>query len=263
MTMRKQNRQSGFSLLEMLVVVLIFGIITGVVFQLLDLTQRRYYVESAVLDSFQGARLAIDQLTRDIHSSGYPPANQFMAAVAAANPQRVAIPFAFSPGYPVSCNMGVCRTPNQWDLIVEGNPDPTVPGSTVQWIRYRLNGRTLERGAVAKVAGGVDPAVATAAGANMVPFVENVVNNTTAAEMTQIRTFYPAMFPGNTPVPVFTYMCQVGTNPLAVCTGANTPRDIREVNITLIVRSPADELRNRQPRVVTLTARARRINPAQ
>ncbi len=259
---RNKRHQEGFSLLEMLVVVAIFAVITGVVFQLLDLAQRRYRVESAVLDSFQGARLAIDQMMRDVHASGYPPANQFMPAVAAANPQRVAIPFGFSPNYPAGCAMGVCRTPNQWDLIVEGNPDPTVAGSAVQWIRYRLVGRVLQRGAVGKVAA-ADPDLVTAAGTNMVPFVENVVNNATAAEMAQIRAFYPAMFPGNAPVPVFTYMCQVGTNPLAVCTGANTPRDIREVNITLIVRSPADELRNRQPRVITLTARARRINPAQ
>jgi len=258
---RKRNRRAGFSLLEMLVVVAIFGIITGVVFQLLDLAQRRYKMESEVLGSFQGARLALDQITRDVHSSGYPPANQYSAAVVAANPQRFAIPFAFSPGYPAGCTMGgTCTTsPTQWDVIVESDIDPQL-NNGVEWIRYRLNGRNLERGVATKTAA-TDPATATV-NAGMVNFVENVINNTTVAEMTQIRTFYPAMFPGNAPVPMFTYMCQPAGGVLAACTAANTPRDIRSVNVTLIVRSPSDEPRNRQPRIMTLTGRARRVNPS-
>jgi hypothetical protein len=35
------------------------------------------------------------------------------------------------------------------------------------------------------------------------------------------------------------------------------------VEITLIVRSPSDDPRNRQPRALALTARARRMNPNQ
>jgi len=261
--MRKTNRQSGFSLLEMLVVVLIFGVITGTVFQLLDVSQRRYKMESEVLESFQSARLALDQLTRDVHASGYPPQNQ-LAPGAAAN--RYAIPFGFSPNYPATpgCAMGGgCASPTGFDLIVETDFDPEncVPGTNcIEWIRYRLNGRILERGVATKTAG-ADPAAATLP--NMAPFVENIVNSTTAAERAQLQAFYPGLFPGNAAVPVFTYMCQVATGPVQACTAANGPRDIREVNITLIARSPSDDPRNRQPRVLTLTGRARRINPNQ
>lgn len=261
--MKKRSvRQSGFSLLELLVVVAVFSVITGVVFQLLNDTQNRYRTESAALESFQDARLALDQMARDIHTSGYPPANQFTAAVAAARPDLYALPFGFSPNYPAipGCAMGVCATPNQWDVIVETDVDPE-SANGVEWIRYRLNGNILERGSVTKTIGG-DPLVATNAANVMVPFVENVMNNGTVAQMTQIRTYYPAMFPGNTPVPLFTYLCQVGTAPIAPCTAANNPRDIREVNITIIVQSPLLDLRNRQPRVMTLTGRARRINPS-
>jgi prepilin-type N-terminal cleavage/methylation domain-containing protein len=255
----------GFSLIEMLVVVALFTLITGVVFQMLDLTQRRHRAEADLLDSFQGARLAIDQITRDIHASGYPPANQFIPG---ANAARFAIPFGFSPNYPATpgCAIGAtCLTPGQFDLIVEADIDPEncVPAALncIEWIRYRLNGRILERGVAQKTAG-ADPAVATL-NAGMTPFIENVLNNTTAAEMNQIRTFYPAMFPGNAPVPVFRYMCQTGTGAVLPCTVANGPSDIREVEITLIVRSPSDDPRNRQPRALALTARARRMNPNQ
>lgn len=265
---RYANRQAGFSLLEILVVVSIFTVITGAVFLLLDLSQRRYKMESEILASFQEARLGMDQLTRDVHSSGYPPANQFMPAVVAANPAGFAMPFAFSPNYPAGCvgpfqiGVGGCRTPSEWDLIVEADVNQQLAG--IEWVRYRLNGRTLERGFATKVAG-ADPAAATAVaggGWGMAPFVDNVVNNTTAAEIVELQGFYPGLFPGGNPVPVFTYLCQIGTGNLTPCGAANLPQHIREVEITLIVRSPSRDPQTQQPRVMTLTGRARRINPS-
>lgn len=262
------NRQRGFSLLEMLVVVAVFSVITGAVFVLLDVSQKRYKMESEILATFQDARLGMDQLTRDVHSSGYPPANQFTPAIVAANPDRFAMPFAFSPNYPAGCNgpfqigVGACRTPSEWDLIVEAEVNQQLAG--IEWVRYRLNGRTLERGFATKTVG-ADPAAATLAvggGWGMAPFVDNVINNTTAAEIVELQGFYPGLFPGNAPVPVFTYLCQIGTGPIGACTAANLPQHIREVNITLIVRSPSRDPQTQQPRVMTLTGRARRVNPS-
>jgi hypothetical protein len=63
------------------------------------------------------------------------------------------------------------------------------------------------------------------------------------------------MFPGNAPVPVFTYLYDAGQ--------PQTPPNIREVNITLIVQAPTLDPQTQQPRVLTLTARARRIDPNQ
>jgi len=48
-------RERGFSLIEMLVVVAVFTVVTGAVFGLLDVAQQRYRIESEVLDAFQGA----------------------------------------------------------------------------------------------------------------------------------------------------------------------------------------------------------------
>ncbi len=249
-------RQRGFSLLEILVAVAIFTVISGAVFGLLNVAQQRYRMENEFMESFQGARLAMDQITRDVHSAGYPPANSFQPGIGAANPQLVAVPFAWPqgsgyPGAPCLVNGGcpINGGPAINDLIIEGNIDPE-NGTSVEWVRYQLNRTTLMRAVATKVAGG-DPETTTRA--LLTAYVDNVMNNTSAAEMAQIQQFYPTMFPGGAPIPIFTYRTEAGTG----------PANIREVEITLIVRAANPDPRNRQLRVVTLTGRARRMNPSQ
>lgn len=244
----------GFSLIEMLVSVAVFTVVMGAVFSLLISTQQRYQNDSAMLDAFQSARQAMELMERDIRLAGFPPSNSFTAAVAAANPQNVGLPFAWSPNYPATpCTVGVnCSNlggPDAFDLILETDVDP-LANNGVEWVRYRLNGTILERGQATKTAG-ADPEVTTRP--TMVAYVENVLNNAPAAQMNALRVFYPAIFPGNTPVPVFTYQFDAGA--------ANVPGSIRSVNITLIVMSSAPDPKTRQPRLVTLTGFARRVNP--
>lgn len=254
MNSRITTTMRGFSLIEMLVSVAVFTVVMAAVFGLLISSQQRYQADSELLDTFQNARQAMDLMVRDIHSAGYPPPNSVGPVVLAANPERVAFPFAWDPGYPAApCAVGAtCSAvggPSAFDLIVETDVDP-LAANGVEWIRYRLNGTTLERGQATKTAGG-NPVNATQA--TMVAYVENVMNNTTAAQMTNLQTFYPGIFPGNTPVPVFTYQLDAGV--------ANTAQAIRTVNITLIVLSPNPDPKTRQPRLVTLTGFARRVNP--
>jgi Tfp pilus assembly protein PilW len=248
-----RRRQHGSSLLEMMISLLILTIVSGAIFQLLNVSQQRTRIESQVLDSFQNSRLALDMMMRDIHSSGYPPANAVWASVAAAHPQWVALPFGWSPNYPATpCTVGTtCVSPTGFDLILEGNISPST-GAGVQWIRYQLQGTTLMRGAVAKAAG-IDPAAATSAAGVMVPYVDNVMNNTTVAQMNYLKTSYPGLFPGNAPVPLFSYVYDTGL--------PQTPINIREVNIVLLVLAANQDPATNQPRLVTLTGRALRLNP--
>lgn len=67
-----RNRQHGFSLIELLVAIGILMVIMGIVFQQVDLVQKRSRQEEVKLDIFQTAREFIDQMTRDIHQAGFP-----------------------------------------------------------------------------------------------------------------------------------------------------------------------------------------------
>ena len=283
-----EERQLGFTLVELLVALGIFLVITGAAFSLLGTSQQRYQTESQVLTSFQEARLGLDQIVRDVNDAGFPPPTYFDSSKPLLS---VSWPFAWSPGYPnTDCQIatggsGNCTTatagdtaPGDFDLIIETNPNPQdpscIPNCPVQWIRYQLQNTTplptLMRGVSNKVTSG-DPDAHTAGA--LVPFVQNIVNaqlvqNVTNPLVAQYQAAYPLIFPGGAPVPIFSYTCDNSTSPpqTVPCPGAatdNSPEKIRDVIITLIVAAPLPDATTGQPRLVMLSGRGRRINPNQ
>jgi prepilin-type N-terminal cleavage/methylation domain-containing protein len=74
----KRKKQAGFSLIELLVVVLLLSIVVGAVFSQIDRAQVRYKVEDQKLDLTQQEREFIDQFTRDLHQAGYPAQRMFV-----------------------------------------------------------------------------------------------------------------------------------------------------------------------------------------
>lgn len=274
---RSGKRERGFTLIEMLASLGIFLLVTGAAFTLLTSSQQRYQTESEVLTSFQEARLGLDQMVRDINDAGFPP-----PTFANTDPKKVTTaPFGWSPNYtiPAPCQIGTagggtCFTPTDFDIIIETEPnppDPACPGS-VEWIRYQLppNGTTLMRGVACKLAG-AEPGVQTSQPGVLIPFVQNVVNNSPTLQIGQFQldAAYPALFPGGAPVPMFQYTCDTPSapqNPPQPCplAGAdNAPANIRDVAITLIVAAPLPDSTTGQPRLVQLEGRGRRINPNQ
>jgi prepilin-type N-terminal cleavage/methylation domain-containing protein len=268
---RNKGRQYGFTLIELLVALGIFLVVTGAAFTLLSSSQQRYQTESQVLTSFQEARLALDQIVRDVNDSGYPPPTYFTSSA----PQNSASsPFAWSQGsgYPnTSCQIatgggGNCTTatvnntsPGDFDLIIETNPTPLTSAS-VSWIRYQLLGTTLYRGTAQKGSSG-DPDAATST--QLIPFVQNVINNSSSAQITQYKLTYPSMFPVGAPVPIFSYNCDTGAAP-SPCRAAgtyNSPVNIRDVVVTLIVSAQTRDATMGVPRIVQLSGRGRRVNP--
>jgi len=260
----------GFTLVEMLVSMTIFTLICGSAFTLLGVSQKRYQSESQVLNSFQEARLGLDQMVRDISDAGYPPPNQF------ENLPNYSLyadtPVAWSPNYAsgpqIDCAIGVsCSTPSPDGMFLETNPTPLVPNSPVMFIRYKImNGTTtLGRQLFPKPNAIVDP-YTTYTDDLLVPFVQNVMNDASPAQIAQINAAYPNMFPGGNPVPVFTYMCDTPTGPQD-CTSAGlpygAPRYIRSITITLIVETPTPDPQTGRVRVIELTGRASRINAFQ
>jgi prepilin-type N-terminal cleavage/methylation domain-containing protein len=274
---RSGKRERGFTLIEMLASLGIFLLVTGAAFTLLTSSQQRYQTESEVLTSFQEARLGLDQMVRDINDAGFPP-----PTFANTDPKKVTTaPFGWSPNYtiPAPCQIGTagggtCFTPTDFDIIIETEPDPPDPAcpGSVEWIRYQLppNGTTLMRGVACKLAG-AEPGVQTSQPGVLIPFVQNVVNNSPTLQIGQFQldAAYPALFPGGAPVPIFQYTCDTPSapqNPPQPCllAGAdNAPANIRDVAITLIVAAPLPDSTTGQPRLVQLEGRGRRINPNQ
>jgi type II secretory pathway pseudopilin PulG len=257
----RRKRQAGFSLIELMLSLSLFIIISGAALSLLSMTQKRFQTEGQVLSSFQEGRLALDMIVRDVNDSGYPAANQF--GVTPAPTLYAVTPVPWSPVSPTACGIGACVSPNNFDLILE-ELNPTT--NAMQWIHYQLLGTTLWRGTVDKaVAGaGADPMAATAA-AGMFPYATNVMNNN-PLQIAAINAAYPGTFPGGAPVPIFTYYCDVPNQTPALCTGAganNLANNIREVEVTLIVLTQQPDMQTRRLRVVTLNGRGHRVNPNQ
>lgn len=251
--------------MELLVAMAIFLVICGAIFGLLELAQKNYGDESQMSGSFQEARLVVDQIVRDFNQSGYPGLAMF--SVKPTDTSQYAVgPVAWDPGYlsGTMCSIGTggggtCTTPGDFDLIVETNT-----GGGVNWIRYQLLNGTLYRSVVPKVAG-LDPVTATSAPGMMVPFLTNVLNNPTSAQLSEITATYPTMFPGGaTAVPIFQYSCDAGTGtvPCPTAPGANSPYGIRDVDVTLIVATPVRGAQTQKLKIVELSGRAHRLNPS-
>lgn len=106
---RKGRRQRGFSLIELMIVLLVLTIMMGAVFQQLALVQQRNAAEQAKTDIFQESRNFLDQLTRDLHQTGYP------------NPRNFAPNFISGPN-DANAAVGLVKVTNN-QLIFEGDVD--------------------------------------------------------------------------------------------------------------------------------------------
>ena len=259
----------GFSLLELLVAMGVFLIICATMFELLDLAQKKYSSETQVTAAYQDARLALDQMVRDINISGYPSASLF--SVLPAVTQYASNAVAWSPNYPLTpCTIGTgatngsCATPGDYDLIVE----TTLPGDAfVSWIWYHLDPASLTfyREVVPKSGG--DPASAVMSAGTQTALVKNVVN-VPGALLGPISAAYPSLFQAQSQVPVFQYTCSVpvsqsptGLEPCVLAGSYNSPKYISDVDVTLIAMTPQQDLQTQTVRLVELSGRGHRANP--
>jgi prepilin-type N-terminal cleavage/methylation domain-containing protein len=261
-----QRPERGFTILELMIATAIFLVICGAMFALLQLSQQKYSGETQLSGAFQETRLAIDQIVRDFNDSGYPSQSIF-STLPADTTKYAASPVAWSnPSYPASpCFIGtagggtcISNTPGDFDLILE-----TDLGSGVSWIRYQLVRTTLYRSVVPKTAG-TDPAAATSDPAVMVPFLTNVMNSPSAAQLAQITATYPSMYPGGVAQPIFQYTCDTpaGLQPCPIAGTYGVPNRVRDVDITLIVMTRQPDVQTQLLKLVELDGRGHRVNPS-
>jgi len=79
---------AGFTLLELLISLLVLAIVTGAVFEQINLMQKRSSSEAMKLDLNQQAREFLDQTVRDLHMAGYPGPTMYSNPL--ASPSKVA-----------------------------------------------------------------------------------------------------------------------------------------------------------------------------
>lgn len=285
------SREQGFSLVEMMVVVLVFTIVTGAVFGLLNTAQQRYRAESQVLESFQAARLAMDQIVREVHSGGFPSRSLFpqqcpggaaiQTGCCAACPNydpatmnTVATPFPTNNNGPGGlgingCIPGAgCLLPNNFSLVIEEDVDPEV-GNGVEWVVYSLrdpNGNLPVPRQPNVLWRGVYPKAATGTLDGNGTRIYNTANlGGNVANTGMVPIVYNVMndpLSNNQPnanlaaenQKLFRY----DYDPVAG--GTPTAQKIRRVYINLIVRSQDPDPKTRQFRIVTLRAAATRYN---
>jgi prepilin-type N-terminal cleavage/methylation domain-containing protein len=73
----KNSSSSGFSLIELMIVLIILLIVSGAVLGVLSLATERSSTEQTKLDMFQEAREFMDQMSRDLKLAGYPNARNY------------------------------------------------------------------------------------------------------------------------------------------------------------------------------------------
>jgi len=142
--MVRKHRNSGFSLMELMIVLLIVLTIAGAIFQTINITTQRTSAEQTKVDMFQEAREFMDQMTRDLRQAGYPNLRNM-------DPSVVTAP---SIGQDTRIAVGLVQV-DAGDLWFEGDVDGT---GTVSVVRYHYdttgtNCPCLKRSQVAKAQG--------------------------------------------------------------------------------------------------------------
>ena len=134
------RKQRGFSLLEMMTVIVVLSIIMAAVFKTINLTQQTSASEQVKLDNTQQAREFIDQISSDLRNSGYPyKRNMTLGIVDPQNP-NAAPQNVFTSAYDPYNAPGLIYV-NNGSLWFTGNVDgaasPTQAGTAnVEMVRY-------------------------------------------------------------------------------------------------------------------------------
>jgi prepilin-type N-terminal cleavage/methylation domain-containing protein len=76
-TRRSNPHPRGFSLIELMIVMVIMSVIVGAVMRQISLMQQRSRGEQSKVDIFQESRDFVDQFVRDAHQAGYPSSRMF------------------------------------------------------------------------------------------------------------------------------------------------------------------------------------------
>ena len=260
-----RRSQRGFSAIEMLVAVVLLMAVLGVVVKGMTDMQRRNFSETSKMDTVQDTRDFIDQMVRDVHDVGYPPAR----AVGVVNGLPNATPYctdSLANGVinaavrnSVSIACGIVSY-SQMSIVYEADLDGTGTVSVI-FLNLVANGGncpcTLQRGVVTKAQWLANPAI--------VPPYFTTVNGVMNSGNGAGAATFPLVVPGAgnyasyAPADVFDAYDANAVPIVAACTLATNPdcSQIRSLQITVnVAPAYADPTSNQFP-VYSITSKAR------
>ena len=115
----------GFSLIELMIVLVIVLTISGAIFQVINLATQRTSTEQTKVDMFQEAREFMDQMSRDLRQAGYPSPRNL-------DPSVITEPITIND---LHAAVGLVKV-DAGDLWFEGDVDSS---GTVSVIQYHLD----------------------------------------------------------------------------------------------------------------------------
>jgi prepilin-type N-terminal cleavage/methylation domain-containing protein len=215
-------KQQGFTLLELLIVVLILGIVTGAVFSQMGSVQQRMSAEQVKIDDLQQARDFVDQFFRDINQIGDPNTHIFDATTGATwtPPLLPQLTYSWASPYINDSRfaIGLVKIDSN-ELHFEGSVNGV---GTVQSVIYMVNG----------------------SGSCTLCMQRSQVDKITADPLTGQATNWGTEVNDVTTPAIFTYFKADGTQVAALpvdyttAAGAQTLAAIKTVHISLRIRNP-------------------------
>lgn len=269
-----KRNQRGFSLIELMAVLVILTIVMGVVFRQMISLQQRYRAEAVKTDTFGEAREFMDQFARDIHQSGYPTTKIYAQGVVGATPQAAA---------PLSIvAVGLVRaTPT--DFVMEGDVDGDGVIDSVRYtVQAAANGMcpcSVQRSQIFKlngqqpwnqpfsynteIQGVVNSAGLGGGGGSLVIFGQSALPIGPNGKFMAVND--DAIFANLKNQPMFQYYNGAGAavNPntdISTNAGSNLIRTIRSVRITMNLISPTADPQTGMKQYVSLTETAKLPN---
>lgn len=252
----KSGAQSGFSLVELMLVLLVLTIVMGVVFNDINSVQKRYRTEESKLDLTQESREFLDQIVRDMHQAGYPGTKQYAVNVLGGTPDND------------SRNAVGLVSVSSTDLWFEGDIDGDGQVDSVRYTLQATGGNcpcTVRRSQVIKV-NGVAPLAQTV---TYSVEVQNVINSGGLYPIAGTSRFGGAPVSNDTlyseykSAALFTAYNNSGavvTLPVDISTNRTLLKTIKTIRINLNVLSPNTDLQTGLRPAVAMTATARLNN---
>jgi prepilin-type N-terminal cleavage/methylation domain-containing protein len=242
----RNTRVCGFSLIEMMVVIVIVSIVVAAVLAQVNQTQQRATAEQDKLDQIQVARSFVDQIAVDVRQLGYPNSHNFDVLQGAwQNPLKNDVRIA----------AGLVKlTPNS--LRFEGDVDGS---GNISVVSYAINGdgncaTCLERAQVLKVNG--DPLTGQTNLTNS--SYDPAIAGNGAAEIQNVQN---ANSVGN---PIFTAFKSDGTQialPIDIDNNPALVAQVRVIQISLDVSDPTQlDPQTRQRLEANITSRVQIVN---